>query len=78
MDTQTTFTKTFGFPNSTKDGSDVVLQLTYGEKIFDTYTYNPNKQISEEPLTGDVESTGNFLDLSGLNFSISYVLPNPK
>lgn len=78
MNTKTTFTKTFGFPNSTKDGSDVVLQLTYGDKIFDTYIYNPNRQISEEPLTGDVESTENLLDLSGLNFSITYVLPNPK
>ena len=37
-----TITKTFGFPNSTKDGEDVVVSLFYDTYIFDTYTYNPN------------------------------------
>jgi hypothetical protein len=33
---------TFGFPNSTKDGSDVIVSIFYDTTIFDTYTYNPN------------------------------------
>jgi hypothetical protein len=64
MDVPTTFTKTFGFPNSTKDGSDVVIQLTYGDYIFATYRYNPNTPIEEELLTGEMEDTGFILDLS--------------
>ena len=77
MDKPTTFKKTFGFPNSTKDGSDVTVKLTYGSYLFSTYTYNPNLPKEEELLTGEVELTGIVLDLSGLQFSITYVLPNP-
>lgn len=79
MNTPTTFTKTFGFPNSTDDGQSVVVQLTYGEYIFDTYTYNPNiPLLPEEVVTGDIQATWVLLDLSWLQFSITYVLPNPK
>jgi len=39
----------FGFPNSTKDGSDVVIILFYDNHIFSTYTYNPNKPKVEIP-----------------------------
>lgn len=78
MNIPTTFTKTFGFPNSTKDWSEVVVQLTYGDYIFDTYTYNPNiPLVSEEVITGDIQTTWILLDLSWLQFSITYVLPNP-
>jgi hypothetical protein len=40
-----TFKGTFGFPNSTKDGSEVLVSLFYDDTvdtIFDTYLYNPN------------------------------------
>ena len=40
---------TFGFPNSTKDWSDVVVILFYENHIFATYTYNPNKPKVEIP-----------------------------
>ena len=56
MNVPTTFTKTFGFPNSTDDGQKVIVQLTYGDYIFDTYTYDPNI-LPEQEITGDVEST---------------------
>jgi len=39
----------FGFPNSTKDNSDVVVILFYDDYIFSTYTYNPNKPKIEIP-----------------------------
>ena len=39
----------FGFPNSTKDGSDVVVILFYEDNIFTTYKYNPNKPKIEIP-----------------------------
>ncbi len=54
MNIPTTFTKTFGFPNSTKSGEDVIIQLVYGDIIFDTYTYNPTKlsDIEKKDLTG--------------------------
>lgn len=39
----------FWFPNSTKDGSDVVVILFYDNYIFSTYTYNPNKPKVEIP-----------------------------
>jgi len=39
----------FGFPNSTRDGSDVVVILFYDNYIFSTYTYNPNKPKVEIP-----------------------------
>ena len=78
MNTPTTFTKTFGFPNSTDDGQSVIVQLTYGDYIFATYTYNPNiPSLLEEVITGDIETTWILLDLSGFQFSITYVLPNP-
>jgi hypothetical protein len=74
----TTFTKTFGFPNSTDNGQSVIVQLTYGDYIFDSYTYNSNiPLLPEEVITGDIQSTGLELDLSGLIFSITYILPNP-
>ncbi len=78
MNVPMTFTKTFGFPNSTDSWKEVVVQLTYGDYIFDTYTYNPNLLEKEKIITGDIESTWILLDLSGLQFSITYVLPNPK
>jgi endonuclease YncB( thermonuclease family) len=37
-----TFKGTFGFPNSTKSGEDVMVSLFYDTTIFDTYFYNPN------------------------------------
>lgn len=78
MNTPTTFTKTFGFPNSTDDGQSVIVQLTYGDYVFDTYTYNPNIPIPpKEVITGDIQMTWTILDLSWLQFSITYVLPNP-
>ncbi len=39
----------FGFPNSTKDDSDVVVILFYDNHIFSTFTYNPNKPKVEIP-----------------------------
>lgn len=39
----------FGFPNSTKDNSDVVVTLFYDNYIFSTYRYNPNKPKVEIP-----------------------------
>ena len=39
----------FGFPNSTKDNSEVVVILFYNDYIFSTYTYNPNKPKIEIP-----------------------------
>ncbi len=44
-----TLSWTFWFPNSTKDGSDVVVILFYDNYIFSTYTYNPNKPKVEIP-----------------------------
>jgi len=78
MNVSTTFIKTFGFPNSTKDGSEVIVQLTYGDHIFDTYRYNPNLPKEEELLTGEILSTWLVYDFSWVVFSITYVLPNPK
>ena len=40
---------TFWFPNSTKDGSDVIVVLFHENHIFSTYTYNPNKPKVEIP-----------------------------
>ncbi|MDD2536905.1 MAG: thermonuclease family protein [Candidatus Absconditabacteria bacterium] len=37
-----TFQGTFGFPNSTKEGSEVLVSLFYNDTIFSTYLYNPN------------------------------------
>jgi len=78
MNVPTTFTKTFGFPNSTDNGQNVVIQMTYGDYIFDTYTYNPNVPQEIETDTWKIVSTWIILDLSGLKFSITYVLPNPQ
>lgn len=85
MNVPTTFTKTFGFPNSTDDGQAVIITLTYGEYVFASYTYNPNttkllvlQEEKKENITGDLFSTGITLDISGLQFIIQYVLPNPK
>lgn len=50
MNTPTTFTKTFGFPNSTVSGQDVIIQFTYGDYVFATYTYNPKKLSSQDML----------------------------
>lgn len=72
MNVPTTFTKTFGFPNSTKSGEDVIVQLVYGEYIFDTYAYNPKKLSTkdEEALT----TTGYLVTsvLDGDTFRIKY------
>ncbi|MEI7558016.1 MAG: hypothetical protein WCJ45_04235 [bacterium] len=85
MDTPTTFTKTFGFPNSTEDGQPVIITLNYGEYIFDTYSYNPNT-TKEDPIikekevlaiTGEELLPQTKINLSGLQFIISWVLPNP-
>lgn len=79
MNTPTTFTKTFGFPNSTDNGQRVIVQLTYEDYIFDTYTYNPTSpEEPEKILTGEIQATWILLDLSWLQFSITYVFPNPK
>ena len=45
----TTLKWTFGFPNSTKDWSDVIVILFYDNHIFSTYAYNPNKPKIEIP-----------------------------
>jgi len=75
----TTFTKTFGFPNSTDNGQSVIVQLTYGDYIFDTYTYTPTPPPlqEEEIMTWNLKLSWTLLDLSGLQFTITYVLPNP-
>lgn len=78
MNTPTTFTKTFGFPNSTDNWQEVIIQLTYGEYIFDTYRYNPNLPKEEELLTGEIIFTWLVYDFSWVIFSMSYVFPNPK
>lgn len=82
MGVPTTFTKTFGFPNSTDDGQAVVVSLVYDDYVFATYTYNPNQPVLpkelKEVITGDIQNTGVMLDLSGRQFTITYVLPNPK
>ena len=72
MGISTVFTKTFGFPNSTSSGQDVVVSLVYGDHIFDTYTYNP-KQLSpqdQEALT----TTGYYVSsvIDGDTFRIKY------
>lgn len=85
MDTPTTFTKTFGFPNSTEDGQPVIVTLNYGEYIFDTYSYNPNipkedpiiKEKEVLAITGEELLPQTKINLSGLQFIISWVLPNP-
>lgn len=48
MDIPTTFTKTFGFPNTTKSWAAVHVALQYGEHIFDTYTYTPKTLSAED------------------------------
>ena len=73
----TTFIKTFGFPNSTDNWQDVIIQLIYGDYVFDTYTYNPNTPKQEKTFTGDIQSTGTVPNISGMHFTITYVLPNP-
>jgi hypothetical protein len=82
MGVPTTFTKTFGFPNSTDDGQAVVVSLVYDDYVFATYTYNTNQPVPpkelKEVITGDIQNTGVVLDLSGRQFTITYVLPNPK
>ena len=47
---------TFWFPNSTKDNADVVISLFYEDKIFDTYSYNPNKKVENQTWTVKVYS----------------------
>jgi len=44
-----TLTWSFWFPNSTKDGTDVVVILFNDNYIFSTYKYNPNKPKVEIP-----------------------------
>ena len=72
MNVPTTFTKTFGFPNSTKSGEDVIVSLVYNDHIFDTYTYNPRKLSSqdEEALTTTGYKVSSVLD--GDTFRIKY------
>lgn len=64
MDIPTTFTKTFGFPNTTKSWEVVIVSLHYGEYVFDTYTYNPKKLSSadEEALTTTGYTVSSVLD----------------
>ncbi len=81
MNVPTTFTKTFGFPNSTEDGQEVIVQLTYGDHIFATYTYNPNTPVAD--VETGTEITGQMItwiayDFSWTLFTITYVLPNPQ
>lgn len=68
----TTFTKTFGFPNSTKSGADVSVSLTYGDYTFDTYRYNPNNL--DEDMKDVVSSTGSSVSsvIDGDTFRIKY------
>lgn len=72
MEVPTTFTKTFGFPNSTDSWQDVVVSLTYKDYVYDTYTYNPKKLSSqdEEALT----TTGYYVSsvIDGDTFRIKY------
>ena len=71
MDTPTTFTKTFGFPNSTDEGKDVLIELTYGEYVFASYSYTPTpvKVIEpEKPEAGYYVSSV----IDGKSFRIKY------
>lgn len=72
MDVPTTFTKTFGFPNSTTSGQDVVILLTYNDHIFSTYTYNPQKLSpqKQQELTTTGYTVSSVLD--GDTFRIKY------
>lgn len=71
MDTPTTFTKTFGFPNSTDDESAVSIELTYGDHVFATYTYTPNPLPIQETKE---ETTGYYVSsvVDGKTFRIKY------
>lgn len=64
MDVPTTFTKTFGFPNTTKSWEAVIVSLHYGEYVFATYTYTPKKLSSadEEALTTTGYTVSSVLD----------------
>lgn len=72
MNVPTTFTKTFGFPNSTDSWQEVIVSLTYGDQIFDTYTYNPKKLSSqdEQALTTTWYTVSSIID--GDTFRIKY------
>ena len=64
MDTPTTFTKTFGFPNTTLSWAAVMVSLHYGEHIFASYTYTPKKLSSadEQALTSTGYTVSSVLD----------------
>lgn len=73
---------TFWFPNSTKDWSDVIIQLFTWDYIFTTYTYNPNKTKIEEEIKEESELTGknnNELIIEKFpDVKIKSILPNPS
>lgn len=48
-DSSITLTWTFGFPNSTKDGSNVIVTIFAWDYILASYSYNPNKPKIEIP-----------------------------
>jgi len=79
-----TLTWTFGFPNSTKDGSDVVIELFVDDYIFDTYTYNPNTPKLENAELSwdllDLDLSWNVIDSEILlpDVKIKSILPNPS
>lgn len=56
------------FPNSTNDGQDIQVSLIQWDTLFASYTYNPNKS--------EIQS-GSISPYSGLDFQITFVLPNP-
>ena len=72
MNVPTTFTKTFGFPNSTDSGQDVVVSLVYNDHIFDIYTYNPQKLAPQKET--QLLSTGYTVTsvIDGDTFHIKY------
>ena len=37
------FKGSFGFPNSSKSGQDIIISLVWQDYVFDTYVYNPEK-----------------------------------
>ena len=61
----------FAFPNSTKDGSNIKVQLLLGDQVLDTYYYNPNQakldkeQEKEEQLPPSPGSVKVFSVLDG-------------
>ncbi len=72
MDTPTTFTKTFGFPNSTDSGQAVIISLTYGDELLATYSYTPMSLSPQEEQ--ELTTTGYYVSsvIDGDSFRIKY------